>query len=191
MMSAITTIENQDELTKRLSAWCVIENDKQRFNFRFPDTRRLPTIFDTLTLRQRGSLAGPAINWSYVDRDGKWKELALPVTYGAIADRPRLDDDQFAAMVNDSEVDEAIDLLQNNGPLPEGLRSEQYATVNNALRLAREKNVDPDLHLEWCDFCLKNIVRSGENNGASMLAAWRSATNSIPDKSMSPTNGVP
>jgi hypothetical protein len=59
MMCAIETPESQAELAARLAAWCVVEVDDQRFNFRFPDTRRLPAIFDALTPTQRAEFAGP------------------------------------------------------------------------------------------------------------------------------------
>ncbi|PWF47961.1 DUF4123 domain-containing protein, partial [Massilia glaciei] len=41
MVSAIETPETLAGLANRLAAWCIVENDNQRFNFRFPDTRRL------------------------------------------------------------------------------------------------------------------------------------------------------
>jgi hypothetical protein len=68
MISAIETTETIAELNKRLAAWCVIENDGQRFNFRFPDTRRLPAMIDCLSAAQCSSLAGPAVRWSYIGR---------------------------------------------------------------------------------------------------------------------------
>lgn len=63
MLSVIATPESLQQLASRLSAWCVVEVDGQRFNFRFPDTRRLPAIFDTLSLTQRAQLLGPAKSW--------------------------------------------------------------------------------------------------------------------------------
>jgi hypothetical protein len=63
MICEIETTENLFDLSSRLAAWCVVEVDDQRFNFRFPDTRRLPKIFATLTVLQRAQLAGPASRW--------------------------------------------------------------------------------------------------------------------------------
>lgn len=57
MICAIETAESQGELTERLAAWCVVEVDGQRFNFRFPDTRRLPAIFCALSADQLGACA--------------------------------------------------------------------------------------------------------------------------------------
>jgi hypothetical protein len=115
MICAIETAESQAELTERLAAWCVVEVDDQRFNFRFPDTRRLPAIFGALSVEQRAAFAGPATRWSYIDRSGKWQDLAMPDTPCTIAERPRWDDHQFAKLVSDSEADEVISILAYRG----------------------------------------------------------------------------
>lgn len=76
MVRAIATFETIDRLYERLAAWCVVEVDRQRFNFRFPDTRRLPAIFAALTDKQRAEVTAGAASWRYLDRDGTWSELA-------------------------------------------------------------------------------------------------------------------
>jgi hypothetical protein len=58
MVSAIVTLETFVELVDRLAAWCVVEVDDQYFNFRFPDTRRLPDILGVLKPEQIGALLG-------------------------------------------------------------------------------------------------------------------------------------
>jgi hypothetical protein len=78
MISAIETVERQADLTERLAAWCVVHADGHRFNFRFPDTRRLPGIFRVLTPLQRSELAGPATRWSYVNRSDFGKSWRYP-----------------------------------------------------------------------------------------------------------------
>jgi hypothetical protein len=85
MISAIETVEGQLDLAERLAAWCVVQLDGQFFNFRFPDTRRLPGIFAALTPHQQSQLTGPASRWSYIDRSGLWRELAVsgkPASHG-------------------------------------------------------------------------------------------------------------
>lgn len=173
MVSAIETTETMSELNKRLAAWCVIENDGQRFNFRFPDTRRLPVMFDSLSAAQRSSLAGPAVRWSYIGRSGAWNELPISPGTGDVADEPTLDDQQFAVMVRDSEVDETIVLLRDRGPLPRQLLSDIYANVEAALRVATLAKLEQDLHLDWCMHCLHNAVPSGEKGGINAALAWR------------------
>ena len=172
MLSAIETIESMEELATRLAAWCIVENDGQRFHFRFPDTRRLPSLFDSLSPVQRGSLAGPALRWSYVGREGQWQDLALPATAQAVAERPFLGDNQFAAMVGDSEVDETILLLRDRRPLPEQLPSERYAIVSEARRVAVVSRLDRDLILDWCEYCLHNALRLTEADALATLMAW-------------------
>lgn len=172
MVSAIETTETMAELKVRLAAWCVIENDGQRFNFRFPDTRRLPAIFDRLTIPQRSSLVGPAVRWSYIGRTGAWNELPMPMVTGDVADEPTLDDTQFAAMVRDSEVDETITLLRDRSRLPEQLPSEIYANAQAGLNIATLANLDQDLHLDWCSHYLNNAVPQEEHDAVKAALEW-------------------
>lgn len=171
MVSAIETAESQAELTARLAAWCVVEVDGQRFNFRFPDTRRLPTIFEALSADQRAAFAGPATSWSYIDRGGKWKELSVPGTACAITARPQLDDEQFAKLVNDSEADEVISILAYRGNAV-GLHSQQHATVSLALRVSHTAGLDPVSQVDWCESCLAEGQSRDECHLASRLPLW-------------------
>lgn len=173
MLSAIETTETITNLAKRLAAWCIVEAGDQRFNFRFPDTRRLPVIFDCLTPVQRGALAGPALRWSYIGRDGAWNDLALPVTAQAVAQRPILDDIQFSAMVGDSEVDETVVLLQDRGRLPERLHSETYSIIKEARHAAALCKFDQDLSVDWCEHCIRNAVGLAETDARAAAMAWR------------------
>lgn len=178
MISAIETRECQAELTERLAAWCVVGVDEQRFNFRFPDTRRLPTIFEVLTARQRAEFAGPASRWSYIDRNGSWGELALSGTAGAIADQPELDDQQFARLVSASEVDEVSTVLEYRGCHLSGLHSQWYATLSLALCAANNINLDAILKLSWCESCLRDGLSRDEFQARAQLAQWMSLVSS-------------
>jgi hypothetical protein len=172
MVCAIETAESQAELADRLAAWCVVEVDDQRFNFRFPDTRRLPAIFDALTPVQRSGFAGPATRWSYIDRAGSWRELAVTGTPGPIADRPRLNDQQFANLVSDSEVDEVIAMLDYRGQKKVGSSSQHHATVSLALRVARKANLDAQSKVAWCESCLADGVSHDDTELAERLPHW-------------------
>lgn len=173
MLSAIETAEPVAALAQRLAAWCIVENDGQRFNFRFPDTRRLPGLFASLSALQRGSLAGPARRWSWIGRDGNWNELGLPEIAQDVAAHPILDDEQFAAMVGDSEVDETILLLRDRGPLPAQRPSEIYALVSEARRVAGLCTFDRDICLDWCGHCLHKGIPLREIDGSAAALAWR------------------
>lgn len=172
MVSAIETTETMADLNRRLAAWCVIENDGQRFNFRFPDTRRIPAIFDCLTMPQRSSLAGPAVRWSYIGRTGAWNELPVTPGTGDVAEEPALGDTQFAAMVHDSEVDETIALMRDSSRLPAQLPSDVYASVYAAQRAAALAKLDQDLHRDWCSHCLDNAVPHEEQDAVKAVLAW-------------------
>lgn len=147
MLSAIETTEDIDELAARLSAWCVIENDGQRFNFRFPDTRRLPCIFDTLSARQRAEFTGPMRAWSYIARDGNWQHLHIAGTNHDAASNPSLDDAQFATMVGDSEPDEVLSHLVYGGFESTASLSVQYLAVRAALRTAADHDLPENFRL--------------------------------------------
>lgn len=179
MVCAIETAESQAELTARLAAWCVVEVDGQRFNFRFPDTRRLAAIFDALSAEQRAAFAGPATRWSYIGRSGDWLELAVPSTPCAITDRPMLDDAQFAKLVNDSEADEVISILTYRGRQA-GLQSHDYATVSLALRVSRIAGLDSASKVAWCESCLADRQPRDERHLAARLPQWMATTSSEP-----------
>lgn len=185
MTCAIETAEGQAELTERLAAWCVVEVDDQRFNFRFPDTRRLPAIFGALSGEQRSAFAGPATRWSYIDRSGKWQELAVPCKSYAIVGRPRLDDHQFAKLVSDSEADEVISILAYRGH-GFGLHSHDFATVSLALRVSRAVGMDTTSKVAWCESCLADGLLRDADHLAIRLSQWMATnlTEPVPQQSM-------
>jgi hypothetical protein len=174
MLSAIETVESQADLAVRLAAWCIVETDGQRFNFRFPDTRRLPSIFDALTTRQKAELAGPATRWSYIDRNGSWSELPVPGIKSGIADRPALNPQQFAALVSASEVDEVIKILEDTGERMHGLHSQRYVVLSMALRISKKSNLNTNAKLDWCAECLRNGLASDVIEAAEQFAQWSS-----------------
>lgn len=174
MVSVLETSESLGQLAARLAAWCVVENDGQRFNFRFPDTRRLPAIFSALNLEQRNELAGPAKSWRYIDRTGEWKSLAVSGTGSPVRDRPqKLDDHQFGIMVSDSDADEAIAHLGYRGYQGRASPSRSHAIVVQALAMAWSQGLDSDLHLDWCAACLDQDGYSRDEQALLALAEWR------------------
>ncbi|MBC7683952.1 MAG: DUF4123 domain-containing protein [Bdellovibrionales bacterium] len=175
MVSAIETTESCAELCDRLAAWCIIEIDDQRFNFRFPDTRRLPKIWNTLTKQQRAQFAGPASRWSYVGRDGKWEELILEGERGGIASQPSLNDAQFAALVNDSEPDEVLVQLAYRGYAPNGLPSLTHARTCMALRVADAVKLPQPMRVDWCECILKHKAALTELDALPYISTWRTA----------------
>ncbi|MYM87619.1 DUF4123 domain-containing protein [Rugamonas sp. FT82W] len=176
MVSAIETGETLEELNKRLAAWCVVYSDGQRFNFRFPDTRRLPGIFSALHEKQRAQLIGSARRWSYIDRAGRWRDLPVPMLNApAIQSPPELDDKQFGQMVSDSESDsmlERIAYLQNfSGEKPSRL----HAAVTQALRVAEAQRLEPDLLFKWCRTVVADEDAAALDEGSMLrkMADWK------------------
>lgn len=176
MVSVLETSETLDQLTERLAAWCVVENEGQRFNFRFPDTRRLPGIFGALTSRQQGEFAGPAVRWHYIGRQGRWQSLPLPGVANAIQERPqKLDNEQFGRMVSDSEADEMIVQLDYRGQRLEGKRSQVYATVAQALAVANARELANADRLKWVVDCVRRGKQIDNADAPDARDEWRVA----------------
>jgi hypothetical protein len=163
MVSVIETSEPLDRLAERLAAWCVVENDGQRFNFRFPDTRRLPGIYGALTPLQQGEIAGAAVQWNYIDRQGRWQSLTLAGVANAMQDRPQqLNNEQFGRMVSDSEVDEMIARLDYSGNRPAGKPSNVFAFVAHVLAVANARELVNDQRLKWVMECARKGTVTGD-----------------------------
>ena len=160
MVSAIVTNETIDQLAERLAAWCIVACDGQRFNFRFPDTRRLPTILNVLTDEQKEQMLGPAHEILYVGRDGRWKAAQVnPSDRGPISN-PELSDQQFSEMVRDSEADQATAQLHQRGAEIYTSPSVTFACVQSALKLAAHGGLDELARIEWCEYCLGKQLAS-------------------------------
>lgn len=174
MVSLIETPEPLEALARRLAAWCIVEADGQRFNFRFADARRLPAIFRTLNARQRAELAGPALSWSYVTRFGGWDELVLEAGASGIAAAPELDPRQFAALVDDSRIDELLALLRDRGHDVYRRPSRSHALLAEALTAAGDGLDDREL-LGWCEWFWRQDQLSCSDT-AEVLTAWRNTS---------------
>lgn len=173
MVSVMETSETQAELAKRLAAWCIVEVDGQRFNFRFPDTRRLPTIFSVLTPEQKSQMTGPAKRWSFIARDGSWQELPVAPMASATAGRPTmLNEQQFAELVADSEPDEMLALLQDRGYVIDSDPHLYYSIVAQALRVARNNALSAGAKLDWCERCVGDGELMTTDQGAARFASW-------------------
>jgi hypothetical protein len=176
MVSLIDTPEPTEALSQRLAAWCIVEADGQRFNFRFPDTRRLPGIHRALTATQRAQLLGPAVRWSYVARDGRWAELPVEAVASDIATDPVLDPGQFAALVDDSRIDELLSLLSSQGQAVYSQPSRSYSLVAEAWRIAADARLPDDEVLDWCAWCWTHDQVLDEASAEQALTTWRRTT---------------
>lgn len=174
MLSVLTTYESVEHLAKRLVAWCIVDVEGQSFNFRFPDTRRLPMIFETLTRQQRGELTGNAIGWHYIARNGNWSSLPLEASTIplSVSDRPTLDETQFGKMLRDSEPDEMWVQLLDRGVRTHLLPSQRHTVLSNAIHVADESDLDDLLKIDWCIDCLEKDCHSNSDTLRASLAEW-------------------
>jgi hypothetical protein len=152
MLSAIVTSDSIDVLAERLAAWCTVATGGDYFNFRFPDTRRLPAIFATLMPQQQRELVGNALSWHYMARNGAWAALPIDCAGPAagITANARLSEVQFARLIEDSEADELWVRLQYGGDTWDGLPSERHDLLKEAVQVARQHNLDDTATLIWC-----------------------------------------
>lgn len=185
MLSAIATDETAEKLAQRLAAWCVIEVDGQRFNFRFTDTRRMPAIFHTLTQSQRAEMLGNAVSWRYIGRDGSWADL--PVTPSGHDDPPlatnaHLNDAQFARLVSDSEADEMWVRLRDRGVRSRLSPSRRHALLSAALEVANKHGVNQPATVRWCEACM-HMEATDVDALAGRFIQWSSENGSTSDAS--------
>lgn len=147
--------------TQRLAAWCVLEADGQNFNFRFPDTRRLPGMLKALSAQQMAHFVGPVGTWQSMGRNGQWQvPLALERLPLLPATQPldtRLTAAQFNAMLADGEADGILLALQDRGHTWNRPHSKVYAAIAQALHIADAAQalaLDDAKRMDWCEACL-------------------------------------
>lgn len=172
MVSAIETPETLEQLTNRLVAWCLVKTDGQRFNFRFPDTRRLASILKALSPLQQAQIAGLATCWSYIDRDGHWRHLDLPSHDADIVIVPELDERQFAALVMDCAADEILVMLADRGHKVFEHPSRSHALVTSALYAADTMQLPNGALFDWCEWLWSCRHLHDDSDRRSIFQAW-------------------
>jgi hypothetical protein len=96
----------------------------------------------------------------------------VPGAPSAIADRPRLDDEQFGKLVSDSEADEVITMLAYRGYEASGPHSQDHATVSIALGAALKAKLDTLSKVAWCESCLAEGASRDHTELAERLTHW-------------------
>lgn len=173
MLSLIETPESMPQLAARLSAWCIVEADCQRFNFRFPDTRRLPAIFQAFNPEQRAQFSGPMGRWLYLNRDGGWNEIDAVGGIAEPAADPVLDSQQFAALVDDSRADEVLVLLGHRGHEVDRHPSLSHSRVIDGLRVAALGHLADGDVLDWCEWYWRHAENGHDLSVEASFQAWQ------------------
>jgi hypothetical protein len=172
MVSVIETPETLDQLAKRLAAWCIVEVDKQRFNFRFSDTRRQPAIIGALSKQQRAQFAGPAVRWSYLNRAARWRSIDICPSNAEIAQNPVLDELQFGRLIDDGRPDELLSVLSYRGTDVYRSPSRSYSLITTALDAASRAVLNDGELVEWCEsFCKQDRIHS-DSEASLAFDAW-------------------
>lgn len=173
MLHAITTTESTQAFGLRLEQWCVVNADGDRFNFRYPDTRRIGGIYQHLNPSQRAHFVGPATSWRYIGRDGRWKALpGLPLEPPAVALDTRLTARQFAALVSDSDADSVLLILDDRGYSWTQPHSINHMTVEAALDVSKRLSLDEVTQVDWCEACLSDGQLLKAGNSLENLQRW-------------------
>jgi hypothetical protein len=138
------------------------------FQFQFYDTRRLPAIPAVLMPQQQRELAGNALSWHYMDRNGAWAALPIDCSGPAagITANARLSEAQFSRLILDSEADELRVRLQYGGDTWDGLPSERYDLLGEAVQVARQCRLDDTATLRWCDKLMATVAMGRHVNVA-------------------------
>lgn len=174
MLSYLETPDTLAALTLRLSSWCIIYADGQRFNFRFADVRRLKKIFEVLTPLQQGELTGNVSHWAYIDRSGRWERLLITAPTAHIpSEPPKLDESQFSQLVRDSEADELLASLSSQNRFPDRAPSRLHAVVRQALSMAEEAGLSSMERDKWCEQCLVDTASLNHEDLRMRLSSWR------------------
>jgi hypothetical protein len=173
MVSAIETTESLRELSERLAAWCLVQVDGERFNFRFADTRRLPCIVKTVSPAQRASFCGAALRWTYISRDGRWAELKIDGPSAPRAAEPVLDQRQFASLVDDSRVDELMVQLGYRGNATHKHPRRSHELLTAAIKAATEAELSEEHVLDWCEWFWRRDSLQDRTAAALALESWR------------------
>jgi hypothetical protein len=174
MISLIETSESLTELFNRLAAWCVVEIDGERYNFRFADTRRLPSVIRNLTPEQRFYFTGPAITWSFMGRDGNLAHMEIASGYlqEKLADSsPTLQQSQFQALLDDSWADEILAIMTYRGERTTSTYYQRWVSVMAALEAANAARLSESHSVEWAIWCAKNHY-GGDLPLAKILRTW-------------------
>ncbi|NNG22764.1 DUF4123 domain-containing protein [Telluria aromaticivorans] len=175
MVSAIETTESLSVLSIRLAAWCIVEADSSRFNFRFADTRRIPAIFRVLTSKQKASFLGPAANWSFIRRDGEWEIIVIREQsyqpHPPISD-PCLEISQFNALIEDSRADEILAVMAYRGEKPGRASGRIWGSIVAALKISVRANLTDVDTVEWAIWYANNHHDEVEAKLPIMLQEW-------------------
>lgn len=176
MVSVIETPESFDELFGRLATWCIVEAEGSLFNFRFADTRRLPTIVRVLTNEQKKCFLGSTKRWSYIGRDGKWNDLNLRLEYeSVIPDEtlvPSLTNSQFGTLVEDSRADELLATMAYRGDHPQCTYFQRWKSICMALTVAAAAGLDDPVADAWAIWFVKNNYSDDKAAAKDALSQW-------------------
>lgn len=183
MLSVIATPESLDELAHRLSPWCIVNADGEPYVFRFSDTRRLPGVVSVLTPQQHGAFSGPALAWHYRTRIAQWAKLPLPETPLPPGDEVKLNAEQCAQLIGDSEADEIIAHLHVHEPalIRQYHPADVYDLIAQGLKCADHYGMENFDRIHWCRLFVQHPTLEHMPEAVPLLASLKSKKCSFAD----------
>jgi hypothetical protein len=175
MLSMIATPESIDALAQRLHPWCIVNADGEHYVFRFPDTRRLPGVVGVMTPRQHGAFFGPAHAWHHRTRSAQWAELPLPEASFSPVDAVKLNAEQFAQLIADSEADTIISHLHTYEPalIQPYHPALAHDLIAQGLKRADHYGIEDRDRIEWCGLFLKQPEMDCMPQAAPLLTSLK------------------
>jgi hypothetical protein len=117
------------------------------------------------------NIAGNALSWHYIARNGGW--AALPIDHSGPAAgttvNARLSEAQFARLIEDSEADEIWVRLQYGWAVWDGLPSERYYLLSQVVQIARKHQLGNTATFRWCARLIDEI---GIDTGVNVAQAF-------------------
>lgn len=101
-----------------------------------------------------------------------------------MADRPKLDRNQFSQLVSASEADEVVGILATRGHGAQGRPSSVYSAVWVALRVAKVAGLDPASKVDWCEGCLAQGLSEDQSEVEMRFGHWRASRNQPEERTL-------
>ena len=149
MLSLLISREPLHLLQNRLIKYCTTVQDKQFFNVRYMDTRRLRDLYQLLPNADKSRWLAGIAQWHFINREGKWEKLfgmAYDNDIRQQAVEPVSESDHFFELsemrfnlfVEKSEADNILHYILDEKPnlLNNYRPSEAYHLVKEGLTLA-------------------------------------------------------
>ena len=114
-----------------------------------------------------------AVRWSYIGRDSRWNDLDVTSVGAESVTNPVLDSQQFAALVDDSRVDEMLVLLGDRGCEVGKHPSANHVCASAAILVAVSARLADGEVLDWCEWYWRHAKACGDCSVNATVQTWQ------------------